>query len=183
MVGDDIILKYDLTSGIYDELYRDEQFGKYRFLFFEKNLGVRNRILDIGCGTGLLMDFLKENGIDKYATYICLEPSRRMLKYAVGKNRDDQRIVFINAYCEDKLFLHNYFDQIFMITVLDAVHDKIKCLHNAVDYLKIGGQLIVSLIPKAVNKITLSGLLSQQNIRIQYLGEHIDVFYLLTKHS
>ena len=182
MPGEDIILKYDLTSDIYDKLYKDEQFEKYRFLFFEKKLGVRNRILDIGCGTGLLVDFLRKSRINGYMTYVCLEPSRRMLEYAVNKNHDDQRIIFVNSYCEDKLFL-NYFDQIFMITVLDTVQDKMECLRNALDYLKIGGQLIVSLIPKAINKIKLNELVFRENIMIRYLGEHIDVFYLLTKHA
>ena len=43
---------YDITSNSYDELYGDEQRGKYRFVF-EIAKEVKGNVLDVGCGSGL----------------------------------------------------------------------------------------------------------------------------------
>jgi len=49
--------KYETTSEIYDSRYNEIQKEKYSAAL--EGLTIRDRTLDLGCGTGLLADFLK----------------------------------------------------------------------------------------------------------------------------
>ena len=50
--------KYETTSEIYDSRYKEIQKEKYSAAL--EDLRLREKILDLGCGTGLLADFLKK---------------------------------------------------------------------------------------------------------------------------
>jgi len=50
--------KYDLTASIYDKRYEKIQLEKFNSMLSDTPLSGR-KILDLGCGTGLLSDFLK----------------------------------------------------------------------------------------------------------------------------
>ncbi len=85
----DIMIKYDATASGYDELYRDEQYAKYTAAAeaLAKALqgcstGHRCRLCDIGCGTGLLIEYLVENGLPLPGHYICIDLSINMLRVA-----------------------------------------------------------------------------------------------------
>ena len=49
--------KYDTTSEIYDSIYEKIQKEKYSAAL--EDLKLREKVLDLGCGTGLLAEFLK----------------------------------------------------------------------------------------------------------------------------
>jgi ubiquinone/menaquinone biosynthesis C-methylase UbiE len=64
--------KYDKTAKVYNNRYRDTQFEKYRIML--SGLKLKDKILDHGCGTGLLSKFLKREDI------IGCDSSKEMLK-------------------------------------------------------------------------------------------------------
>ncbi len=80
----DIIEWYDTLSGVYDELYGEEQIPKlYSVIEFLEELGVEGiKILDAGCGTALLAALIPSR-IVKY--YVCFDISYGML--SIGKKR------------------------------------------------------------------------------------------------
>lgn len=66
--GDPIVglrdLSYDVPADGYDELYGGEQLEKYELAFRELRslMGGLRTVLDVGCGTGLLGEYLEERG-------------------------------------------------------------------------------------------------------------------------
>jgi ubiquinone/menaquinone biosynthesis C-methylase UbiE len=52
---------YDKTAKIYNDRYRETQFEKYRIML--SGLKLNGKILDHGCGTGLLSAFLKREDL------------------------------------------------------------------------------------------------------------------------
>ena len=62
----DRILGYDVPAEGYRELYGEEQLEKYDLIFRNSmmDLGRVELVLDVGCGIGLLKEYLRELGFD-----------------------------------------------------------------------------------------------------------------------
>lgn len=81
---------YNDLANSYDELYKEEQFRKYSIVkqYFGK------KILDIGCGTGLLVEFLLENQIP-FEKYVGIDISKELIAIAKKKFKTKKNIKFI----------------------------------------------------------------------------------------
>ena len=87
-------LDYDMLSRCYDELYGEEQRDKYRAVVNLIGCGSSDVLLDAGCGTSLLLDYLRNVGF-RYKLYVGLDKSIGMLK--VAKSRLDSLSNLIQA--------------------------------------------------------------------------------------
>ena len=99
---------YDASAGIYDSRYAEIQKEKYNLAL--QDLELQKPILDLGCGTGLLKDFLS-------VELIGCDISRNMLQKA--KNRG---ILVVQADMEHLPF-KNKFKTILSFTALQNVPD------------------------------------------------------------
>ena len=90
-----IIEKYNSTSSFYDDRYRKIQKEKYKILFRNCNLNYKT-ILDAGCGTGLLIEYVFNINIDnikKKVKYVGIDISWKMLIHFSNKTRKLKNIV------------------------------------------------------------------------------------------
>ena len=122
-----IKLMYDRTYNSYDELYGEEQIKKY--LIALRRVSVKGNVLDVGCGTGLLIEFLKSQDLLKnIKKYVCLDISKGMLGVAYKR---------IEKFCESKClgiladalhlpFREKSFDFTLSFTVLDLLTDPLE---------------------------------------------------------
>src|SRR3989304_9735563 len=99
---------YDLSAEVYDSRYSDIQKEKYNLAL--QDLEVQKPILDLGCGTGLLKDFLS-------VELIGCDISRNMLKKAKNKG-----MLVVQADIEHLPF-KNKFKTILSFTALQNVPD------------------------------------------------------------
>ena len=122
--------KYNATSSGYDELYRDEQFEKYAVVVHITKL--RGMILDNGCGTGLLLEYLVSiRKLSKIAIYICLDLSPGMLSKArerVIKLGLGHVVEIVEADAENLPLREKSMDHTVSFTMIDLVEDKLKAL-------------------------------------------------------
>ena len=54
-----VMRKYDLTAGMYDLRYAEEQEAKYKTAL--NHVTIEGSVLDVGCGTGLFFSYVAAN--------------------------------------------------------------------------------------------------------------------------
>ncbi len=172
----DPVKLYNYTYTSYDELYRQEQFLKYEYIIINKGFLPEGNILDLGCGTGLLLDFLREKKI-KYKRIVCIDPSEKMLELAVYKSGNDPRVIFIQGYAEDLPFDNEVFDTIYMFTVWDNIINKEKAFQELRRVLRRKGIAIISVIDPRKKGASINNLLS----KLKYIGKEKDLFFIYEK--
>ena len=119
-----IIKRYNATSGYYEKRYSTIQYQKYNLI---KDYSLKNKfILDAGCGTGLLFDFLN-NSIEVkdlvYDSYIAVDISINMLRIFKSKIKKRKRKIVDNinlilSDLENLPIRDNVFHLIFSFTSL-----------------------------------------------------------------
>lgn len=161
---------------IYDSLYRNEQFIKYRCLF-ELGVEFRGLVLDAGCGTALLYEYVVSSYGETNAKYVCLDPDPGMLKIA-GTKVKSPLIILVEGYAEELPLRSGAFDLVVSIStwgVLSKTPGVLKELKNA---LRTGGIVIVTGHPKTY-------YVKPHNVdeSFSYAGQCIDDFYMATKKT
>ncbi len=138
---------YDITSKSYDSLYRDEQFRKYSVIFDKIGRKRLGQVADIGCGTGLLLDYIKENNYD-FEKYVCLDISEGMITKAWEKHGYDPRTIYLIADAEQTPFIDKAFTEVFMITVWNNIMNKEKALRETLRIVAEEGLVIITVLSR-----------------------------------
>ena len=137
----EILTRYDETAEGYEELYREEQELKYKTIM-SKIHEKYEIVLDLGCGTGLFLKWLREISKD----VVGVDISKNMLRKA--KQRDANVIL---ADAENLPFREKVFDAVFAVTVLQLIPDKSKAFFELLKTLKDKGLLVLSVIKAKEN--------------------------------
>jgi ubiquinone/menaquinone biosynthesis C-methylase UbiE len=142
----DIINRYDITSDSYDELYGEEQIEKFNEVF--KNIEPKGKIADIGCGTGLLLEYLINN--DKFKNvylYVCFDLSINMLKIANDRaiRHHCDKCFMIKGNAEYLPFKDKEFDYVFSFSTVNLLDNPDKSIE---EMKRIGKNVIISFVKK-----------------------------------
>ncbi len=171
---------YDVIASGYDELYGEEQEYKYRHVYYELGIKPGKRILDVGCGTGLLLGFLREQGLDDYEVYVCVEPSQGMIE-RVRNRIGDPRVLFIRSSCEELVLRPRYFDHIVLFTVWDNLTNHAVCIRKLSHALDIHGVLVLTKITKSKSAPNPETLLSGYGFKLLVKSRMIDEIHVYEK--
>ncbi len=171
---------YDVIASGYDELYGEEQEYKYKHVYLELGIKPGKRILDVGCGTGLLLEFLKKQGLDDYELYVCLEPSLGMIEKARSKV-SDPRVLFVRSSCEEVVFYPGYFDHITLFTVWDNLRNHVECVRNLSNTMRTHGVLVLTRITRSKRTLDPRIMLDGYGFRLLAKSKMIDEILVYEK--
>lgn len=128
----------DFVADFYENVRHSKSYARrfhdYWFSEMIKKVAPRGLILDAGCGTGEMMEFLEKKGNKNFIGY---DISFNMLSHA--KKRADKLVC---ADAENLPFADNSFDIIYGRSILHHLQDVPKALREARRVLKPGGEVI-----------------------------------------
>ena len=147
--------RYEATCGGYDELYRAEQYEKY--LAVLGKVEPRGLVLDAGCGTGLLLEYMSIHGLlEGVEGYVCLDYSPCMLgiaRWRMGLHCRGPSCAAVLGNVERLPFASRSFDVVYSFTVLDLVDDLAGSLMELVRVSR--GPVVVSMLKRLPYKDAL----------------------------
>ena len=137
-----------MAADTYDDRYISEQSKKYMAVLDKIDLQYPSVILDLGCGTGLLIEKVKQR-----ASYLVgIDFSRAMLAKARDKNKHFNNISFI---CGDSDFLpirEDVFNTVFSFTLLQNIPDPTRTLKEIIRVAKPQTLIVISALKKNYKK-------------------------------
>ena len=150
-----IINDYNSSFQYYDNRYKEIQSNKYARFF--KKLRIQNNILDAGCGTGLLLEYIlneqrKFKDLSPGFRYMGVDISLNMLKEFHLRLDNIGNLKFVNlvlADIENLPFRDNIFDEIYSITVFQNLSDIEPGLDNLIRVGKVKFDILISILKKA----------------------------------
>ncbi len=140
--------KYDATAESYDSIYKAEQFEKYMVAL--SKIRPRGIVLDAGCGTGLLAEYLHPLGYFEKSIelYICMDYSRGMLEIARKRLEAlcPDKCQVVEADIEDIPLRDSSVDIVYSFTVVDLARSKKRALDELERVSRVG--VVVSFLKK-----------------------------------
>ena len=168
--------RYSITASSYDELYLVEQYQKYASSIWQ--VKPEGKILDDGCGTALLLEYIAYHGLlTNINYYICLDITREMLKIALRRERNlnlTHIIDNIEADAEHLPLRPHSVNKVYSYTVFDLLANPARGIEEAKRVSK--GDIIYSIlrvIPRL--KIKIAG---------KYLAETAkDIIFIIKNNT
>lgn len=132
------IRKYNNIATNYDKSFDGRFTAKFKSKMFELcTVSEGDKVLDVGCGNGSLINAIKQKGnIKVYG----IDISPEMIKECRGRYKN---IEFQISRAEETPFVDSHFDIVIICCVLHHLHDPKKFFQEAHRILKTNGTLII----------------------------------------
>jgi len=122
----DVMKRYDLTAHIYDMRYAEEQTGKIEAAIESTNMEKEGSVLDVGCGTGLLFNYVA----NKAKTIVGLDISRKILLHAKERAKKFPNVHLILADADNMPVKEGIFSHLFAVTLIQNIPSPFKTLNE-----------------------------------------------------
>jgi ubiquinone/menaquinone biosynthesis C-methylase UbiE len=150
---------YDSTAKIYDSRYAEEQKAKYEAALV--GISLKGRILDVGCGTGLLF-----NKISKVSNVVGVDISKKLLLQAKKSSKTIDNLDLIQADADHLPFKEGEFDVVFAFTVLQNMPSPLETLREICRIVKSGSFVTVTGLKKVFTNENLKELLRNAGLQV-----------------
>lgn len=167
--------KYEETATKYDARYSSIQQQKFREVFSQTKIKSSDLLLDVGAGTGLLLDFLPSN----VQNIISCDISFNML--LEGKNKL-KNALFVCADSEHLPFRESCLNIVTCFSVIQNLQEPTITVSESFRVLKIGGKLLLTVLDKIYCDKKLEEIIVQAGYEIEKLWHlSIEDFSVIAK--
>ncbi len=159
---------YDEISSGYEELHREEQLKKIGIIKRHLKVHSSDRLLDVGCGTGLTTE---PWGCKRYG----IDPAPKLLERAREKGKVEYRL----APAEDIPYPDNNFDIVVSITAIQNFKDIAKGLS---EIKRVGrDRFVLSFLKRTKKRDIIDRLIRKLFIVEDVIEEEKDLIYFCGK--
>jgi len=159
--------RYDLTAQLYDVRYAEEQEIKYRTALEQLSVARNSKVLDVGCGTGLLFRYVAAEA----QTVVGVDVSGKLLLQAKGRARNFRDVHLVQADADHLPFKDDYFSVVFAFTVLQNLPDPLETLKEVKRIAERDAPIVVTGLKKAFSLGTFKELLQSAGLRVVSLKD------------
>jgi ubiquinone/menaquinone biosynthesis C-methylase UbiE len=157
---------YDRQATIYNVQYAGEQDTKIEDILNNIEVGSKELVLDLGCGTGFLF-----RHINKQAEFLVgLDLSQKALQEAKKRTKNMSNVALILADADNTPFPDHTFDKIFAITVLQNMPDPTKTLSEMKRISKPQATFAVTGFKKTFTQESFVALLESAQLKVVTLN-------------
>jgi len=139
-----IIRRYDLTAKLYDVRYAEEQEIKFKAALERLNVARNSKILDVGCGTGLLFSHVAAEA----QTVVGVDISGKLLFQARERVRKFGNVHIVRADADHLPFKNRSFSVVSAFTVLQNLPKPLETLNEIKRTAKRDGLIVVTGLKK-----------------------------------
>lgn len=132
--------RYNLTAHVYESRYSVEQEEKIKAVLENLELERKCSILDIGCGTGLLLPHLRNSS---HFT-VGLDSSKGMLEKAEHIRKRLENVHLIIGDADHTPLRSSSFDKVFAITLLQNMPNRNRTLQEAKRVMRPNAKLVAT---------------------------------------
>lgn len=132
---------YDRIAPIYERLWARYIVRTHDELLSRVRLEDGQRVLDVGCGTGILEERLVS--LNPYVEIVGVDPSSRMLVQSEAKFIEKTNVTFIQSSAESLPFEDEAFDLVLSASAMHYFEDPAGALGEMCRVLVAGGRLTV----------------------------------------
>lgn len=160
-----VMHRYNLTAHIYEARYAEEQTAKIKAALEATTIKKHSVVLDAGCGTGILFDYIANQA----KTIIALDISKKILTEAKNRAKKFQNIHLILADADNMPLKQKAFTYVFGITLLQNMPKPAKTLNEIKRIAEAGAKIIVTGMKKAFTLKQFKSLLRNAGLKIMFL--------------
>jgi ubiquinone/menaquinone biosynthesis C-methylase UbiE len=147
---------------MYDVRYAEEQEAKYKAALERLNIARNSKILDVGCGTGLLFSHIAAEA----KTIVGVDISGKLLLHAKERARDFRNVHLVQADADHLPFKDNYFSMVFAFTVLQNMPKPLETLNEFKRNAKLDAPVVVTGLKKAFSLEAFRGVLHSVGLQV-----------------
>lgn len=160
-----LMRRYDQSSEVYDAQYREEQEAKIKAALDSMRVTSEGAILDVGCGTGLLLQHIA----DKSRLIVGTDISHGLLSKARMKTKS-QSATLIQSDSDSLPFPSETFDIVFAVTVLQNVPDPKVTLNEIKRVSKSRAEIVVTGLKRFFTEKEFIALLDEAHLEIKFMS-------------
>jgi ubiquinone/menaquinone biosynthesis C-methylase UbiE len=157
-----VLRRYDLTAEMYDVRYAEEQAVKYRAALERLNISRHSRVLDVGCGTGLLFSHVAAEA----QAVVGVDISGKLLRQAKKHARDFRNVHLVQADADYLPFRNACFNTVFAFTVLQNMPKPFETLNEIKRSAENGTSIVVTGLKKAFSLEVFRALLQNAGLQV-----------------
>jgi len=140
----DVMHRYDSTAHIYDIRYAEEQMAKIKAAMESINMEKEGLVLDVGCGTGLLFEYVA----NKAEAIVGLDISRETLFQAKKHAQKFANAHLILVDSDNAPLKEDVFSHVFALTLIQNTPNPLKTLNEIKRVSKENAVIVVTGLKK-----------------------------------
>lgn len=155
-------MDYDKLAKSYNDLYLEEQLEKLRVISRHIKVKVSDKLLDIGCGTGISTNFFKCKSIG-------IDSSKKLIKFGKGN--------LIYGVAEKLPFKERFFDIVLCITAIHNFENPEKAIEEILRVKKDKATVVITLLKKS-KKYNVIRKLIKRNFKTKEIDSQKDTIFI-----
>ena len=159
--------RYDLTAEMYEMRYAEEQAAKYKAALESLNINSDSKVLDLGCGTGLLFQHVAAEA----QTVVGVDVSIKLLRQAKKRAQEFRNVHLVQADADHLPFKNNHFNIVFAFTVLQNLPKPLETLNEIKRNAQQPASIVVTGLKKVVSLEAFQELLRDAGLQVVSLKD------------
>jgi ubiquinone/menaquinone biosynthesis C-methylase UbiE len=156
--------RYNLTARMYEMRYAEEQAAKYEAALEHLNINGR-RVLDVGCGTGLLFNKVAAQA----QTVVGVDISSKLLHQAKERARAFSNVHLVQADADHLPFTSRYFNVVFAFTMLQNMPNPSETLNEIKRNAQQAASIVVTGLKKVFSLEAFQKLLQDDGLQVVHI--------------